>query len=85
MTYSRFVFSLICVGTILLLITVAQESLAGDITTGWSFEKSLRENFKNYGYQVVNKPQKFLVVKQSIKHPMSNGRVNYYFLIQESR
>ena len=73
MTYSRFVFSLICAGTILLLSTVTQEALAGDITTGWSFEKSLRKNFKNYGYQVV---------KSQRGHPVRDGKLSMRFEIR---
>ena len=73
MTYSRFMFSLICAGMILLLSTVTQESLASDITTGWSFEKSLRKNFKNYGYQVV---------KSQRGHPVCDGKLSMRFEIR---
>ena len=73
MKYPHFVFKLIYVGLVLALIIGAQESIAGDVTTGWSFRKSLPNNFKSYGYKVVKSKQ---------GHPVRDGKSSMRFEIR---
>lgn len=72
-TCSHFSAILFCASLLLFLITSTQESFAGDVTTGWSFKKSLANNFKSYGSKVV---------KSKRGHPVRDGKSSMRFEIR---
>lgn len=61
--------------TILLLTTIAHadEPLTSDVVSGWGFNKSLKNNYKDYGYELVNKDN---------EHPVRSGNQSLRFEVR---